>query len=354
MVRPTETSVDHTLAFSTDSELRRRFMIVDEPLKGNLRFGLLLEVLDKMAEDTALSYIRRFEAEARAVTAAIDQIVLRRPVEITRDLEFHARLNYVGRTSMEVGIRVEQSGPEPCHFASCYFTMVTRTGRGDNVRSVAIPPLDYEDPMEKRRERKAIQRRESYKSDRAASIEPPTREEFELLSRLHKAQDEPPFRGQLVSSLVTEAWERTYPEHENVPSKIFGGYLVRRAFELASINAEEIAPDRPLVVAVNRINFMQPVRMGDKLHFVSRVVYTGGTSLCVEVSIERISRDRTVRALSNNCIFTFVNVGLDMNPSPVPAVHPTTYAEDARYIEAHRRHRRERERNAVLTGIAHD
>jgi len=57
MVRPTETSVDHTLAFSTDSELRRRFMIVDEPLKGNLRFGLLLEVLDKMAEDTALSYI---------------------------------------------------------------------------------------------------------------------------------------------------------------------------------------------------------------------------------------------------------------------------------------------------------
>jgi len=135
--------------------------------------------------------------------------------------------------------------------------------------------------------------------DRAASIEPPTREEFELLSRLHKAQDEPPFRGQLVSSLVTEAWERTYPEHENVPSKIFGGYLVRRAFELASINAEEIAPDRPLVVAVNRINFMQPVRMGDKLHFVSRVVYTGGTSLCVEVSIELVRRPGCQRQRSD-------------------------------------------------------
>src|SRR5207253_10182024 len=98
---------------------------------------------------------------------------------------------------------------------------------------------------------------------------------------LHKAQDKPGFSGALVGGLVTEGWERTYPEQENVPTKIFGGYLVRRAYELASINAEEIAPDRPLIVAVNRINFLQPVRMGDKLHFVSRVVYTGDTSVCV-------------------------------------------------------------------------
>ena len=127
---------------------------------------------------------------------------------------------------------------------------------------------------------------------------------------------------------------------------------MRRAYELASINAEEIAPDRPLIVAVNRINFLQPVRMGDKLHFVSRVVYTGGTSICVEVSIERISRDRTVRALSNNCIFTFVNVDRDLSPLPVPPVYPTTYAEDARYLEAHRRHQKQQFRTEVAAGAA--
>jgi acyl-CoA hydrolase len=131
-----------------------------------------------------------------------------------------------------------------------------------------------------------------------------------------------------------------YPEQENVPRKIFGGYLVRRAYELATINAEEIAPDRPVILRVNRINFHQPVRMGDKLHFVSRVVYTGSASICVEVSIERVSRDRVTRALSNNCVFTFVNVDEDMIPQPVPPVYPTTYAEDARYLEAYRRNRR--------------
>jgi acyl-coenzyme A thioesterase 9 len=143
-----------------------------------------------------------------------------------------------------------------------------------------------------------------------------------------------------VSDLVTSNWERTYPEQENVPQMIFGGYLIRRAFELASINAEEIAPDRPAILRVNRINFLQPVRLEDKLHFVSRVVYTGSTSICIEVDIQRVSRDRVTKALSNTCVFTFVNVDQDIIPRPVPPVYPTTYSEDARYLEAYRRHRR--------------
>jgi acyl-CoA hydrolase len=129
-----------------------------------------------------------------------------------------------------------------------------------------------------------------------------------------------------------------YPEQENVPQKIFGGYLIRRAFELSSICSELVAPDRPVVVAVNRINFFQPVRMGDKLHYTSRVVYTNDCYVCVEAGIERISRDRTSKAMSNSCLFTFVNVDREMKRLPVPPVYPTTYAEDARYLAAHRSH----------------
>jgi acyl-CoA hydrolase len=205
---------------------------------------------------------------------------------------------------------------------------------------VPLQPLEYADELEKRRYDKAIARRESYRKEQAAATEPPSREEYALLSGIHAEQDQPGFSGRLVSELVTSNWERMYPEQENVPQKIFGGYLVRRAYELASINSEEIAPDRPVIIRVNRINFLQPVRLGDKLHFVSRVVYTGASSICVEVNIERVSRDRVTRALSNTCVFTFVNVDPDMIPRPVPPVYPTTYAEDARYLEAYRRNRR--------------
>ena len=79
--------------------------------------------------------------------------------------------------------------------------------------------------------------------------------------------------------------------------------------------------------------------MGDKLHFVSQITYTGDSSITVETSITRISRDRRMTALSNNCIFTFLNVNADLELMPVPKVYPSSYSEDEKYLEAYRRHR---------------
>ncbi|HYW34088.1 MAG TPA: acyl-CoA thioesterase, partial [Balneolaceae bacterium] len=114
-------------------------------------------------------------------------------------------------------------------------------------------------------------------------------------------------------------------------------YVIRRAFELAMMHAEKIASHRPVFVRVNRINFLQPVRIGDKLHFTSKIVYTGNTSMSLEIDIERISRNKETRALSNTCMFTFVNADEEMNPQPLPQIYPTTYAEDERYLKARRR-----------------
>ncbi len=334
MSRPNDTCRQLVLPLGKDEALRRRFMVVDAPLQGNFRFGRLLEVLDKLAEETALDYVRRVDPEARVVTAAIDNIMIHNAADVTRDLTFRARINYVGRSSLEVGIRVEHAGASPLHIASCYFTMVARSAEG--ATSLALPPLEYLDELEISRARKAVAAREAYRQQQAASMEPPSREEHALLLGLHLAQEKPDFRGLIVGRLMTESWERMFPEQENVPKTIFGGYLVRRAYEVSSICAEQVAPDRPVIVAVNRINFFHPVRLDDKLRFTARVVFTGETSVCVEAGIERISRDRKSKALTNSCLFTFTNVDPDLRPCPVPPVFPTTYAEDARYLTAYR------------------
>lgn len=336
MTRPLDTSLDRTLPFGTDAALRRRFMIVDRDIPANVRWGRLLEQLDALAEDVALAYVRRSAPQARVVTAAIDDIVLHVPAEIDADLHLRARINYVGRSSMEVGIRVEQEG-RPGPLASCYFTMVARSGAGDDARNVAVEPLEYADAIERFRRDMAIARRAAYREQVDLHGAPPTAADFALLRGLHQAQERAGFTGLLAGRLERRSWERMFPDQENVPQKIFGGYLVRRAFELAHLHAEEIAPDRPVVVRVDRINFLQPVRIGDRLQFTSRIVYTGQTSLCVEIGIERASLDRVTRALSNTCVFTFVNVDDALRPRPVPRVYPTTYAEDARYLAAHRR-----------------
>lgn len=339
MPRPFDTSIDRTLPFATDPVLRRRFMVVNDDIPANLRWGRLLEQLDKLAEDVALAYARRASPTARVVTAAVDEIVLHVPADVTRDLHLRARINYVGRSSMEVGIRVDQPEGVPS-LASCYFTMVARDGDGAGATSVPVPPLEYGDDIERFRRDMAVERREAYQRQLAMSQERPSAGEYRLLSALHRAQDRPGFAGRLVGALERHSWERMFPEQENVPEKIFGGYLIRRAFELAHLHAEEIAPDRPIVARVDRINFLQPVRIGDTLHFTSRVVYTGETSFCVELTIERVSGDRVTKALSNTCAFTFVNVDAALRPRPVPKVYPTTYAEDARYLAAHRRRMR--------------
>jgi acyl-coenzyme A thioesterase 9 len=336
MTHPAETSFYKNLPLGSDAALRHRFMVLDEPLRGNLRFGLLLELLDEVAEQTAMAYVSRFHANAWVVTAAIDNIFIRHAADVTRDVICQARINHVGRSSVEVGIRVEQAGDPTNHIASCYFTMVARSGTGSDAVSVLLPPLEYGDEIGQRRAEKALARRKEYKQQQAALLEPPSRDEFLMLASLHKAQEEPGFSGLLAGRLVTDAWERMYPAKEYNPKMIFGGYLIRKAYELSAICSELVAPGRSIIAAVNRINFMHPVRLGDKLHFTSRVVYTSGSFVCVEASIERISRDRTSNAMSNSCLFTFANVDNDLNHCPVPQVYPTTYAEDARYLAAMR------------------
>lgn len=337
MITPAETSYYKTLHLSSDPAVRRRYMIVDEPITGNFRFGLLLEDLDIVAEQAALGYVRRFHSDARVVTAAIDNIIVRHVVDNDRDILIHARINHVGRSSMVVGIRVEHPGNPSTHIASCYFTMVARGGANDE-ESRALPSLRYSDQLEQRRADKAIAAREEHRLQHAAELEPPSREEYKLLQQLHDAQEVAGFTGLKAGQLVVDGWDRMYPEQEYVPHRIFGGYIVRRAYELSSICSELVATDRSVIAAVNRINFFHPVRLGDKLHYTCRIVYTSGSFICVEANIERISRDRTSKTLSNSCLFTFDNVDSNLQHRPVPAIYPATYAEDGRYLSAHRSH----------------
>ncbi len=353
-MRPADSSREKLLPLSTDPELRRRFMVLREPIPGNFRFGVLLEVLDRLAGETALQYIWRTIPDAGAVTAALDEIVVRRSPDVNADVRCSARINHVGRTSMEVGIRVE-SAADHTHLASCYFTMVARNREG--TRSIEIPGLELADELDRVRAGRAVARRAAYRRELESAIEPPTRDEFMLLSRLHRAQEAPGFAGLRASDLVTETWERTYPEQENPWNAIFGGYIMRRAYELSTICAERISEHghRPVIAAVNRINFFHPVQIGDKLHLSSRIAYTEGPAICVETAIERISRDRTIRALSNSCLFTFVDLDAARRPAGVPPVHPATYAEDARYLAARRNLQALSSRGAkgwLLSGLA--
>jgi acyl-CoA hydrolase len=196
--------------------------------------------------------------------------------------------------------------------------------------------VNYELEIEKKRYAKANQRRQAYRESLAKAEEMPSLDEYLLLKGLHKQQEAAGFCGIRAGELVLNSYQRAYPEQENVPKTVFGGYLVRRAYELSALAAELVAPDRVVPCQVNRINFNEPVFLGDQLKFTARVVYTGRTTITIQADIERFVRGSSNKALSNSCLFTFRNVDYSMQTQPVPFIYPVTYAEDARFLTAYR------------------
>lgn len=100
-------------------------------------------------------------SKAYCVTASVDTVDFLSPIEIGDLVTMKASINYVGRTSMVVGIRVESENittGQVMHCNSSYFTMVAKDETG---KSVEVPGLIVNDEKEVKRFLKAIKRNET-------------------------------------------------------------------------------------------------------------------------------------------------------------------------------------------------
>src|SRR3954453_2333248 len=122
---------------------------------GFVHGGTVMKLCDEAAATAAIRHAR-----ARVVTAAVDRMTFLQPVHVGDLLTLQASVNAVGRTSMEVGVRVHAEPPrsgEVRHTNSAYITMVAVDAEGHPLGEV--PKLRCESPEETRREREAQVRR---------------------------------------------------------------------------------------------------------------------------------------------------------------------------------------------------
>jgi acyl-CoA hydrolase len=127
----------------------------DANLAGNVHGGVVMKHIDSTAGIVAIRH-----ASGNVVTASIDRLDFFSPVFIGDLLHLQASLNMVGRTSMEVGVRVEAENfltGQVRHTASAYLTFVALGNAG---RPVEVPPLILETAEEQRRHDEAVARRE--------------------------------------------------------------------------------------------------------------------------------------------------------------------------------------------------
>lgn len=121
---------------------------------GNVFGGVILSLVDRVAAVAAMRHARR-----PCVTVSVDQVDFREPIYLGELVTAVASVNFTGRTSMEVGVRVEAENVlsgQRRHTNTCYVTYVAVDERG---RPSPVPPVLPETESEKRRYAAAEARR---------------------------------------------------------------------------------------------------------------------------------------------------------------------------------------------------
>ena len=136
----------------------------DANLHGNIHGGVIMKLVDDAAGIAASRH-----SGGRAVTVSMDEMVFLVPVHVGDLVYAHAQVNWSGRTSMEVGVRVEAERwdeiGERVHTSTAYLAYVGLDGHG---KPRAVPPVLPADDVEERRFREAQIRREARLARRAA------------------------------------------------------------------------------------------------------------------------------------------------------------------------------------------
>ena len=129
-------------------------MPMDANTSGNVFGGAILKLIDEVGSIVALKHAR-----GNVVTASVDRMDFYHPVYIGDMLRLNASINYVHRTSMEVGVRVEAENPftgDVRHTGTCFLTYVA-LDKGH--KPCPLPALKLETDDEKRRWAEAEARR---------------------------------------------------------------------------------------------------------------------------------------------------------------------------------------------------
>ncbi len=130
---------------------------------GNVHGGAIMKLIDTAAGVTAMRH-----SQTNVVTASVDRLGFHSPVFIGDLVWLKASVNLVGRTSMEVGVRVEAENlrtRQIRHTASAYLTLVALD---DSGQPTPVPPVILETEDEIRRNRDAAARRAARLRERQA------------------------------------------------------------------------------------------------------------------------------------------------------------------------------------------
>lgn len=260
--------------------------------QGRLRAGNMFQDLDALAG--RIAYRHCSPAEPVNVTASVDRIYMVKKVDELYKFNFvlAGAVTWTGRSSMEITVRgyafenelptdiSEETLPHDNIFLSANFTFVARNPQ--THKSFAINRLLPVSESQWLDYRRAESRNNLKKlSAKNSKMIEPTTEETRLIHDLWKASEhfsdlpEKPKNIDFMSNSEMTSTLFMQPQYRNRHSyMVFGGYLLKQAFELAYCASAEFSSAGPRFVSLDSTTFKQPVPVGSILTMNASVVYT--------------------------------------------------------------------------------
>ena len=155
-----------------------------------------------------------------------------------------------------------------------------------------------------------------------------------------------------VKDTVHETSQIMMPQHANALGHVFGGVILSMMDTTAAVSAMRHSRMTCVTASVDRVDFREPVHVGDLVIMHSSVNYVGRTSMEVGVRVETENLIDGVRCHTNSCYLTFVAIDRNGRPVDIPGLVPETPDELRRYNAAkERRRRRLEERDAEAATV---
>ncbi|XP_034023993.1 acyl-CoA thioesterase 9, tandem duplicate 1 isoform X2 [Thalassophryne amazonica] len=329
------------LPLGSEPQLREKYLT----FHNTVRFGRILEDLDSLAVLIAYSHtynpaLKR--SPLSIVTALVDKIDMRQHIiHPDYDIKFTGHVSWVGRTSIEAKIHVSQySDGAYSPVLDATFVMVARDP--ENKRAAFVNPLKPEGLDEEKlfQEGEANKLRRFELSTASLLKVAPADEERKIVHSLFlntldtktvsfRSRILPP-NSVWMENAKLKGMEICHPQERNIFNRIFGGFLMRKAYELAWANACSYGGCRPNLVAVDDILFQKPVEIGSLLLLSSQVCYTEGNYMQVRVHSEVFDPLTQQHNTTNVFHYTFIS------DRDVPNIIPKTYGESMLYIDGKR------------------
>ncbi|KAK9810539.1 hypothetical protein WJX72_012385 [[Myrmecia] bisecta] len=307
---------------------------------GAVRIGKLLEDLDSLAGNIAFKHVDDGSGKTKApllVTASVDAITLRHALSMDEDIVMAGRVAWTGTSSMDIRMEIVQKAYRDDPSLVAWFTFVARdpvTQKAMRVSPV-VPQTDVEKERYAERQLIADERRAARRTqpDVQQQVLAENREwAQEQLVEAQAMQDLPALASASAVLMSQTGLQNTFicqPQQRNMHGRVFGGFLMRRAYELAFATAYMFAGSRPIFVEVDEVTFQRPVDVGDLLRFKSCILHTQpGTNgsrgyIHAQVIAYITQPEKVVSNISNTFNFVFA-----VDPS-----HSTTLPEADRQLK---------------------